>query len=247
MAERAEATQASPAGLAPARSGSRRVEYGLDFCDPPSPAAPGRVARRAAKTPEPKAQRDGEGRQHGSYAKAVVEGCGCQRCRAAKVGYNRRRRQAISRPDEVWLPYVSAQPARRHLAALSAGGVGLKTVAQLSGVSHGALSKIVYGEPGRDRPPSRRVRPQTLAAILAVKLGDAAGKQRLSAAPTWQLIDELVAAGYGRGQLARALGSTATVPKLQIGRRSVLASTARSVEVLHGVLIRRRAPRRSRP
>lgn len=248
MAERAEAMQAVPGRRAAADGGSGRVEYGLVFCDPPPRERPtGRGAERPAKLPQPTARERGERRPHGSYAKAVVEGCGCQRCRAAKADYNRRRRQAISRPDEVWLPYVSAQPARRHLAALSAAGVGLKTVARLSGVSHGALTKIVYGEPGRGRPPSRRVRPHTLEAILAVKVGDARGKQRVSAAPTWQLIDELVAAGYSRGELARALGSTATVPKLQIGRSSVLASTARSVELVHRALIRRRPPRRSGP
>ncbi|MFN2607493.1 MAG: hypothetical protein ABR511_06295 [Acidimicrobiales bacterium] len=248
MAERAEEMQAVPAGLAAGRGGGpRRVEYGLVFCElPPRGEPTGPKSTRPGKVPAAKPGTPGGGREHGSYAKAVVEGCDCDPCKAAKVGYNRRRRQAIARPDEVWLPYVSAQPARRHLAALSAAGVGLKTVARLSGVSHGALSKIVYGEPGRGRPPSRRVRPHTLEAILAVRVGDATGKQRVSAGPTWQLIDELIAAGYTRGQLARALGSTASVPKLQIGRRSVLASTARSVEVLHRALIRRR-PGRSGP
>jgi transcriptional regulator with XRE-family HTH domain len=169
----------------------------------------------------------------------VVERCGCEACKAAKAAYNRRRSQAITRPDEVWLPYVSAEPARRHLAALSAAGVGLKTVARLSGVSHGALSKIVYGEPGRGRPPSRRVRPRTLEAILAIRVDDAGGKQRVDAARTWELIQELTVAGYTRGELARALGSRATVPTLQIGRQSVLASTARAVERLHRALMRR--------
>jgi hypothetical protein len=156
-----------------------------------------------------------------------------------RAAYNRRRRQTIARPDQVWLPYVSAEPARRHLAALSAAGVGLNTVARLSGVSHGALSKIVYGQPGRGKPPSRRVRPHTLEAILAVGVNDAYGAQRVDAAPTWQLVDELVAMGYTRGQLARALGSDAAVPELQIGRRSVLASTARAVELLYRSLVGR--------
>jgi len=241
VAERPERLRAVPGGAS-----SGRVDYELVFCElPPRGRPPGRIAKPRSQAQVAKAASPGGGRAHGTYAKAVVERCECEACKAAKVAYNRRRNQAIARPDEVWLPYVSAEPARRHLAALSAGGVGLKTVARLSRVSHGALSKIVYGEPGRGRPPSRRVRTQTLEAILAVTVGDAAGKQRVSAAPTWQLIDELVAAGYTRAELARGLGSRSAVPTLQIGRRTVLASTARSMERLHRSLIRRRPPRAS--
>ena len=143
--------------------------------------------------------------------------------------------------------YVSAEPARRHLGALGGAGVGLKTVASLSGVSHGSLSKIVYGEPGRGRPPSRRIRPETSERILAVTEAQARGGQRIDAGPTWQLIEELVAAGYTRGYLARELGSRAASPTLQIGRDLVRASTARAVEELHRRLIGRPGPGRARP
>jgi lambda repressor-like predicted transcriptional regulator len=172
----------------------------------------------------------------------VVQGCPCQRCQAARAArreYNRRRRQAIARPDSVWLPYVSAQPAREHLAALSAAGMGLRTVARTSGVSHGSLSKIVYGQPRRGRAPSARIRPETLRRILAVRVSHAGGGQRVPAADTWRLIDELVAAGYSRSFLARALGSNAERPTLQIGRTRVRASTARAVEDLHRRLMHR--------
>ncbi len=216
---------------APARRSPAAVEYGLVFCElPPRDLPPRRTAR-----PRPNATADEAPKRGGGPASATA----VKRITETSAAYNRRRRKAIARPDEIWLPYVSAEPARRHLAALSAGGVGLETVARLSGVSHGALSKIVYGQPGRGTPPSRRVRPHTLEAILAVGVNDAGGCQRVDAAATWQLIDELVAMGYGRGQLARALGSQAAVAKLQIGRRRVLASTARAVELVHRSLLGR--------
>ena len=143
--------------------------------------------------------------------------------------------------------YVSAEPARQHLAALGQAGVGLKTVARLSGVSHGSLSKIVYGEPGRGRPPSRRIRVETSERILAVTETQAGGGQRVDAGSTWQLIEELAAAGYTRAQLARELGSQAASPTLQISRHLVRASTARAVEELHRRLIGRAGPGRARP
>ena len=225
---------------APAR---RRPEYGVVFCDLPSRDQ--RLDRspssRAAERVGPQAARRGA-RAHGTYAKAVIERCPCPRCKAARSAYNHKRRQAMAGEDHVWLPYVSAEPARRHLAALAEAGVGLKTVARLSGVSHGSLSQIVYGAPRLGRPPSRRIRRQTLERILAVHPAQAGGGQRVSAGATWTLIGDLVAAGYTRAYLARALGSQAASPTLQIGRQQVRASTARAVEDLHQRLINRPPP-----
>jgi hypothetical protein len=214
--------------------GRRRAEYGVVFCElPPRESRPPAKAKPAA-APAPTGER-----AHGTYAKAVVERCHCDLCKPARTAYNRRRRQAMARPDQVWLPYVSVEPARRHLAALSAAGMGLKTVARLSGVSHGSLSKIVYGEPGRGKAPSKRIRPATLSNILEVRVSHAGGAQRVDATETWRLIEELVAAGYSRRFLARALGSRAQKPSLQMGRTMVRASTARAVEDLHRRLMSR--------
>ncbi|HET7488279.1 MAG TPA: hypothetical protein VFJ85_10140 [Acidimicrobiales bacterium] len=232
-------------------AGRRREagDYGVEFGELPPPrrrpAAPRTGSGQGRGTRGLRAVAAPSDRAHGTHAKYVVERCGCEPCRAANRDYERRRRQAQSRPDETWLPYVGAEPARRHLARLSAAGIGLKTVARLSGLSHGGLSKIVYGSKGRG--PSKRIRPATLAAILAVEPAAAAGGQRVSAERTWALLDELIAAGYTRTFLAAALGSTSARPSLQLGRRRVRASTAKAVEQLHRRLIGRPPPpRRSR-
>ena len=81
--------------------------------------------------------------------------------------------------------------------------------------------------------------------ILAVTAVQARGGQRVDAGPTWALIEELVAAGYTRAQLARELGSRAASPTLQLGRDLVRASTARAVEDLHHRLIGRTGPGRA--
>jgi hypothetical protein len=163
----------------------------------------------------------------------VVGGCGCEPCARARGRYDREWAEALAAGG----PYVNAGSARRHLAALGRAGVGLKSVAGVSGVSHGSLSKIVYGEPSKGRPPSRRIRSETLERVLAVTVDSVGGGQRVPAAPTWALIDELVAAGHSRASLARQLGSRAVSPALQIGTRRVRASTARAVAALHRRLL----------
>lgn len=202
-------------------SDRRRAEYGVVFCEVP-PGGPWSPA--GAPTPRPR----------GSRARLRSD---AQLQAGAGGSSDQRPGQAVSSTEGVSLPYVDAEPARAHLARLSQAGVGLKRVAWLSGVSNGSLTKIVYGQPSRGRPPSRRVRPDTLARILAVTVPEPRGGQRVAAGPTWRLVDELMAAGYSRSWLARALGSEAALPRLQLGRDTVRASTARAVEDLHRRLL----------
>lgn len=81
--------------------------------------------------------------------------------------YNRHRNRMMAYGQ--WRPYVDAQPAREHVLRLRAAGVGPKRIAELSGVPHGSLAKLIYGDPRRNLAPSKRIRPQTEARILAVQ------------------------------------------------------------------------------
>lgn len=223
MDERGKAMAGGAAGLGVDTETRRRPEFGIVFCELPPRDGPG-------GGPGPSAQpRTGPHATGGDESADGSDGGPPRRTPMGGAG------------DTV--PYVSAAAARAHLAALARAGVGLKTVARLSGVSHGSLSQIVYGQPRQGRPPSRRIRPQTLRSILAVTTTQARGGQRVDAAPTWTLVDELVAAGYSRRFLARALGSEAASPRLQLGKTLVRASTARAVEDLHRRLLKRPRPR----
>lgn len=173
-------------------------------------------------------------REHGSHAKYALERCRCDLCRQAQREYNRARVRAIARPDETWCPYIDAAPVREHIEWLASCGIGLKSLAKLAGVPHGTLSKLVYGDRARGMPPSRRVRPFTAQKITAIMPYHAAGAQRVPAAPTWRLLNELIALGWSRAELARRLGHQG--PGLQINKTRVLASTARQVERLHAHL-----------
>ena len=184
-------------------------------------------------------------REHGTHAKYANDHCRCDPCRQAQREYNRRRVRAIARPDETWCPYIDAEPVRDHIRWLATCGIGLKTLTTLAGVPHGTLSKLVYGDRARHMAPSKRVRPATAHKIMAVMPNHAAGAQRVPAAPTWRLLNELIDLGWSRAELARRLGHQG--PGLQINRNRVYASTARQVEQLHAQLIQiTLIPRRTR-
>jgi hypothetical protein len=160
-------------------------------------------------------------RDHG-YARYKLDSCRCQVCTQANRDYSRERarRQAP--------PYVGAARARTHVRELMAAGVGLKTIAARSKVSHGTLSKLIYGTP--TRPPSRRIRPATESALLAVTPADRAGGATVDATRTWEIIDQLLAKGWTKGAIARAIGQGG--PGLQLSRGLVTQRNAAAVAAL---------------
>lgn len=174
-------------------------------------------------------------REHGTNAKYHLEGCRCDRCIDAARTYQRGLRRRVAPA------YVGADPVRRHVKWLSSQGVGATEVCRASGVSHGALSKLLYGDPQRGQAPSMRVRPSTAEAIMAVTPADGAPGSFVPAGPTRAVVDRLVARGWTKMAIARALGQTGT--GLQLGDRYV---TRRSARIVKGLLDRPVPPRRSR-
>jgi len=159
---------------------------------------------------------------HGTHACYVLDKCRCNDCRAASAAYNWELSHRIEPA------YVSANPAREHLAALNAAGVGNKQVAKAAGIAYSTLGKLVYGHKGR--PPSKRIRKATLDAILAVTPAAAADCARVPATRTWELIDAMLAAGVPRVRIAEAIGQRGA---LQLGRGLIHARHARAIARLH--------------
>lgn len=168
----------------------------------------------------------GARRDHGDRLRYMA-GCRCTDCRQANTQYERSRADARKAGD--WNGIVPADKARAHMAALSAQGVGRRSVGDVSGVGDTILSEIIAGR-------KTRIRARTERAILAVTPQAAADGALVDAAPTWLLLDELIADGYTKTELARALGSTAATPALQIQRTQCTVRHAFDVQKLHAQL-----------
>lgn len=160
-------------------------------------------------------------------------GCRCYECCTAGVLYEKLRAARKHRGVD---PYVDNTEARQHLEWLETQGVGLRTVSAVSGVSRSALSLIRKG--------TRQVsRPETIAAILALHTGDAAAGAVIDGTRTMQLVDELLALGHTKGDLAIMLG--ASTKALQVCRRGTIRrETADKVQQLHERLTRERDAQR---
>lgn len=172
---------------------------------------------------------NGGERQHGTHTCYVHgpdrsesgKGCRCEPCRKANSEYERQRARRVEPA------YVAAGMTRAHVRDLMAQGVGLKTIAKQSGVSHGALSKLIYGDPRRGTKPSKRIRPTTRDRIMAVAPSHAADGARVDATRTWQHIDTLLAAGWTKTAIGRAIGQAG--PGLQLSHDQVQARHARTI------------------
>lgn len=137
------------------------------------------------------------GRPHGTRAKYVVEKCRCDECRRACSEYERERTARIAPA------YVYAQPAREHVEHLMSLGMGFKRVAEVAGVSQSAVASLLYGKKVGDkrRAPTKRIRPETAAALLAVDFDPNDGAL-VDATEMWRQVEEMVAAGIPRTRIA---------------------------------------------
>lgn len=180
-------------------------------------------ARRAAvdRNPKPCHHKNTQ-HQHGTYACYTHDRCRCTPCTVAQSVYNsqRLRQQAYGRWDNL----VDPEPARVHVRALMAQGMGLKRIIAISRVSSGQLFKLLYGKPGPDgtRHPSRRIRRETEAKILAVQLNLADGARVLSLGAV-RRVQALVALGWSQSKIATRLGILpANFTTIAHGRRAEL-------------------------
>jgi hypothetical protein len=172
-------------------------------------------------------------RPHG-YARYRLDGCRCYVCGFSASQYELNRQRQIA--AGTWQPYVDAAPARAHLAALAAAGVGRRRVMSLTGLTDSALIKLARGVNGR--PPSRRIRPETERLILSIPLGDesVADGQAVDATGTIRRVQAMVALGWTftvQAALAgRALGNYNAVMRAVQVRRS----TADGVKAVYAQL-----------
>jgi DNA-binding CsgD family transcriptional regulator len=162
-----------------------------------------RLDRLALSGPEQPCQHN-DRHPHGDRVRYVIDKCRCRPCRDSANRYERaRQRQQMYGHDA----YVDAAPARAHIKALMAAGMGLKRIVEVSDISQGLLWKLIYGKTRADgtRAASQRIRPITEQTILAIHL-NLAGGARVSGVGTRRRLQALVAIGWSQSKLARRLG-----------------------------------------
>ena len=189
-----------------------------------------------------------ETREHGTRARYVHgsgpgrgPGCRCVECTAANRAAARQRERAMLYGR--WQPFVDAGPAREHVQALARHGIGRRRAAELADMSASAMSRLLYGGPG-SRPPTRRIRPQTAATILAIRpLADLVAPGVLvGGAGTRHRVQALVAAGWSQAQLAGQLMRSPGHVGALLREERVTAATAAAVRELYEELWNRPPP-----
>jgi plasmid maintenance system antidote protein VapI len=179
---------------------------------------------------------------HGTYVCYVIDHCRCRPCRDANntAERARRRQHMYGHPS-----YVDATPARAHILALMAAGMGLKRIVAVSDISQGLLWKLIYGKyrPDGTRNPSKRVRSVTEQTILAITL-DLAGGAKVDSVGTTRRIQALVAIGWSQSKIAARLGvNPANFLGLAHGRTGVTTARAKAIADLYDELWNTTPPR----
>lgn len=167
--------------------------------------------------------------EHGTHAAYVLDQCKCQPCRAANTRYERHRRRQIAYGR--WISYIDAEPARAHVRALQAAGMGLKGIAKEAGVGGGVMTSLMYGK--GTRPPSKRIRPQTAEKILSVTSPKLADRALVPAIGARRRIQALMWCGWSALAIAEAMGVDAQRIRGAIERDLTQERTARLISACY--------------
>lgn len=173
----------------------------------------------------PPARAIAHGKPHGTRV-CYVAGCRCEKCTVANRTYARARLQA--QRDGDWNGLVPADVARKHIARLSAAGVGRRTIADISGVAESIIQAIKTGR-------KTRIRARTEREILRATPEATNEATLVPAARTWTRIRRLLREGFTKGEISRRLGNK--VPALQLRRDRVTARTAHKVDKLYRLVM----------
>lgn len=162
-------------------------------------------------------------------------GCRCTPCAEARTAQVQRRSRlkAYGR----WQPFVDAEPVRAHVRMLSEHDIGIKRLAVLAGVSPGSLTALLYGAMGS--PPSRRLRPKTAAAILAIQPSRDLISDGVFVDPTGtqRRVQALMAIGWTQVQIGQHMGwNPVNVASLLYQRSRITARTERIVRKVYDEL-----------
>lgn len=171
-------------------------------------------------------------RPHG-YARYRLNGCRCGVCKGAVRTYNRKQviDRANGRPAT-----VDAEPARQHVLALRAEGMGLRQIAAAAGLNRKVLNTLLNGRSDRGDPPSARLRFKSAEAILAVRAPTVETLRDKTLVPAFGLhrrIQALVACGWSQAKLAERLGVTRSNFGTFMKQDDATAATARRVHALY--------------
>jgi hypothetical protein len=146
--------------------------------------------------------------------------------RAYQAAHKRHRTRMIAYGR--WNPFVDAEPARQHVAALRAAGIGIDQIPALAGLDRRCITRL---------PRTRSLRAETAAKILAIQPHPdlVAGGARTDATGTRRRLQALQALGWSQRRLAELLDTQqVVVGKAARGKSQfVTVATARRVRDLY--------------
>ncbi|CAM3740083.1 hypothetical protein ACXYTP_19220 [Tsukamurella ocularis] len=134
--------------------------------------------------------------------------------------------------------HVDAQPAREHVQKLIAAGIGIRRIAQLSGVGRKSVQQLLRGRTDRGTGPTKKLMRSTADKLLAVEVPAVTWRSAAAATPvdatgTRRRLQALIADGHTQLELAAAIGwSQQNLSPLVHGTGQVSADTARKVAAL---------------
>lgn len=169
----------------------------------------------------------------GTRSRYNMELCRCAECTEAQRVYHADRRRKVAYKQ--WNPWVDAEPARQHVKALQAAGLGRARIGELAGMDQAAIWRLENGNPKRGKLPPFQIRKATADRILAVtaSIETLAAYATVDATGSRRRLQALVTVGWSQRRLAARLGVDPANMSSLMKRPRVLATRARAIRGLY--------------
>jgi plasmid maintenance system antidote protein VapI len=170
--------------------------------------------------------------------------CWCEEvCLHAEREYAKRRRRLLAYGR--WEPFTDAGMVREHVRALAGFGISPGRLSAIADVPPATLEHLLYGQPARGLPPSKRIRTGTAQRLLAVQPAEEhlAGGVPVDAAGTRRRVQALAVLGWSEKVIAQIVDiAPPHLARVVRGEHEVTAATARRVRAAYARLWDQAAP-----
>lgn len=181
----------------------------------------------------------GQPHKHGELSTYNQHKCRCEPCRAKSrnTAAKNTRLKAYGRS-----PFTDAEPARQHIAKLRADGMGLQRIADLSGVARTILCGLIWGSPSEGVKPTKRLRRDNAARILAVEL-DVDPRTTVDGTGTTRRLQALAAIGWSAPLISDRTGICIDqIRRLTRGQQRPQRSTAEAIAAAYDEMWKEQPP-----
>lgn len=182
--------------------------------------------------------------EHGTAQAYISDACRCEPCTDAASAKSLRYERQLVYGRRKPIAWVDATTARQHVTRLRSDGYALHLIATTAGLDLSKVTRLIYGLPSANQPPTPQIREADRDALMAVRLTwhDLPENALTPAIGSQRRLQALACLGWPTNRVAKRIGTTQSHLSGISHRKRITAGMARSIAAVYDELSMTPAP-----